>query len=215
MRYETRNLAKLVGVTIENEKEDVSKQDCETNAAKRLLGRLKKEYPRLQICIQGDALYTTEPMMKLCKEHKWEYIFTHKNTRQKNVAGTYEWICLGEGQTKKEKLCKEKRIGSYVNHVEDTAGKTETMNVYEYEYKYIEGGKEKNTKFQWISSIELTAKNLEEMITAGRGRWMIENEGFNNQKNGLYNICHINSRNRQFIFLHWVYLIVLSKIPRI
>jgi hypothetical protein len=70
MRYETRNLAKLVGVTIENEKEDVSKQDCETNAAKRLLGRLKKEYPRLQICIQGDALYTTEPMMKLCKEHK-------------------------------------------------------------------------------------------------------------------------------------------------
>lgn len=89
---------------IENEKEDVSKQDCETNAAKRLLDRLKKEYPRLQICIQGDALYTTEPMMKMCKKHNWEYIFTHKDTRQKNAAETYEWICSGEGQTKRKPL---------------------------------------------------------------------------------------------------------------
>ena len=36
---------------IENEDEDVEKQDCETKAAKRLLERLKKEYPRLKICI--------------------------------------------------------------------------------------------------------------------------------------------------------------------
>ncbi len=189
---------------IENEKEDVSKQDCETNAAKRLLHRLKKEYPRLQICIQGDALYTTEPMMKLCKEHNWEYIFTHKDTRQKNVAETYEWICSGEGQIKKENLCKEKGIGSYVNHVEETAGKTETMNIFEYEYKSIESGKEKTTKFQWISCIELTERNLEEMIAAGRSRWMIENEGFNNQKNGLYNICHINSRNSNAMKNHYL-----------
>lgn len=89
---------------IENEDEDVSKQDCETNAAKRLLGRLKTEYPRLAICIQGDALYTTEPMMKLCKNNKWEYIFTHKDTRQKNVAEIYKWISLGEGNTKREPL---------------------------------------------------------------------------------------------------------------
>lgn len=34
---------------IENESEDVSKQDCEANAAKRLLRRIKKEYPRLMI----------------------------------------------------------------------------------------------------------------------------------------------------------------------
>ncbi len=189
---------------IENESEDVSKQDCETNAAKRLLDRLKKEYPRLQICIQGDALYATEPMMKLCKENNWEYMFTHKETRQKSVAECYEWICQGEGQRKKERICKEKGIGNYVNHVEKTAGKTETMNVFEYEYKYTENGKEKNTRFQWISSIELTDKNLEEMITAGRGRWMIENEGFNNQKNGLYRICHINSRNSNAMKNHYL-----------
>lgn len=36
---------------IENEKEDVEKQDCETNAAKRLMEKIKKDYPRLPVCI--------------------------------------------------------------------------------------------------------------------------------------------------------------------
>lgn len=53
---------------IENEREDVEKNDCEINAAKRLLERLGKEYPRLPICLQGDALYAAEPIMKICRK---------------------------------------------------------------------------------------------------------------------------------------------------
>ena len=42
---------------------------------------------------------------------------------------------------------------------------------------------------------EVKQKNLEEMIIAARWRWKIENEGFNNQKNGIYNIEHLNSKD--------------------
>ena len=78
---------------IENESENVSKQDCETNAAKRLLEKIKKDYPRLPICIQGDALYAAEPIMEMCKEkYHWEYIFTQKETRQKILGESFEWI---------------------------------------------------------------------------------------------------------------------------
>lgn len=45
---------------IKNKKENVSKQDYELNAAKRLLEKIKKDYPRLPICIQGDALYANQ-----------------------------------------------------------------------------------------------------------------------------------------------------------
>lgn len=55
---------------IENEKEDVSKQDCEIGAAKRLLKRLSKDYPKLPVCIQGDNLYEGEPLMKICRRVK-------------------------------------------------------------------------------------------------------------------------------------------------
>ena len=42
------------------------------------------------------------------------------------------------------------------------------------------------------------------MINAGRGRWKIENEGFNNQKNGIYEIEHLNSRNYNAIKNHYL-----------
>lgn len=190
---------------IENEKEDVEKQDCETNAAKRLMERIKKDYPRLPICIQGDALYATEPMMKLCREkYHWAYIFTQKDTRQKLLDEGFEWIKSG-GIKKASGLCEEKGTGCYANHVEEVAGKKESMNVFEYEYeKKDKKGKKYRVRFRWISSLELTGKNLEEMIYAGRGRWKIENEGFNNQKNGIYRIEHLNSRNSNAMKNHYL-----------
>jgi len=60
---------------IENEKEDVSKQDCEIKAAKRLLKRLSKDYPKLPVCIQGDNLYEAEPVMEICRKKKWNILF--------------------------------------------------------------------------------------------------------------------------------------------
>ena len=41
------------------------------------------------------------------------------------------------------------------------------------------------------------------MIEAGRGRWKIEN-GFNNQKNGIYDIEHLNSRNSNAMKNHYL-----------
>ena len=58
--------------------------------------------------------------------------------------------------------------------------------------------------FQWITDIKVTGRNLEEMIIAGRGRWKIENEGSNNQKNGLYRISHINSRDSRAMKDHYL-----------
>lgn len=190
---------------IENEKEDVDKQDCEINAAKRLMARLKKEYPRLPICIQGDALYAAEPIMQLCREYHWEYLFTQKDTRQKLLDESFEWIKSGDGVEKKSGLCKENGNACHANHVERVAGKKEVMNVFEYEYETKdEEGNKNTTRFQWITSIELTKRNIEEMVLAGRGRWKIENEGFNNQKNGLYRIEHLNSKNSNAMKNHYL-----------
>ena len=42
------------------------------------------------------------------------------------------------------------------------------------------------------------------MILAGRGRWKIENEGFNNQKNEIYRIEHLNSKNSNAMKNHYL-----------
>lgn len=189
---------------IENENEDVSKQDCEINAAKRLLKRWKKDYPRLPICIQGDALYAAETVMRICRKNKWEYILTQKENRQQLLSESYEWIREGGGATQAEGIGKESGTGRFINHVEEEAGKTEVANLYEYRYeKRGAKGEVLQQRFQRITSIELNKRNLAEMIEAGRGRWKIEN-GFNNQKNGIYDIEHLNSRNSNAMKNHYL-----------
>lgn len=68
---------------IENEDENVEKQDCEMRAFYRMAERIKKEYPKLPIIISGDALYACEPVMNKCKENKWGYILRFKKDRLK------------------------------------------------------------------------------------------------------------------------------------
>lgn len=190
---------------IENEAEDVTKQDCELNAAKRLLKRLMKEYPRLPVCLQGDNLYEVEPIMEMCREKGWKYIFTHKGSRQKVIQDSYDWIKDGGGSCIIQRIGKEKGTGEYINGVEKTAGKKESQNIYQYTYAETdEKGDHKEIVFSWSTSIEVTDKNIEELVGAGRGRWKIENEGFNTQKNGIYQIEHLNSRNANAMKNHYL-----------
>lgn len=58
--------------------------------------------------------------------------------------------------------------------------------------------------FQWITDIEVTLRDREEMIIVGRGRWKVENDGFNNQKNGLYWISYINSQASNVMKYHYL-----------
>ena len=53
---------------VENEDENVEKQDCEIRAFYRMTERIKKQYPKLPIIILRDALYECEPAIKRCKE---------------------------------------------------------------------------------------------------------------------------------------------------
>ena len=71
---------------IENEKEDVTKQDCEINAAKRLLKRLGKDYPRLPLCIQGDNLYEAEHSNEVMPPEEVE-VYIHTQGGQTETAG--------------------------------------------------------------------------------------------------------------------------------
>ena len=44
------------------------KQDCELNAAKRLIPRLRQEHPQLPLIIGGDDLYCHEPFIAQLRE---------------------------------------------------------------------------------------------------------------------------------------------------
>lgn len=192
---------------IENESEDTPKQDCEINASKRLFKRIKKEFPMLKICILGDSLYAAGSIMELCNDNGWNYLLSCKEGRQKTLFEDYKYvIASGEFGEKKNLLGDEKGMVRYVNHVEEITGKDFTANIFEYEYEKIMKKTKKaiQIKFQWITDIELTNRNIEEMVMSARKRWKIENEGFNTQKNILYKIEHLNSKNPNAMKNHYL-----------
>lgn len=189
---------------IENEDKHVTKQDCEQRAAKRLMERLKKEYPRLPVCLQGDGLYATEPVMRKCREYGWQYIFTLKDKRPKELAQNYAAQRALHACEEKTDFGPEHGIGCYANHMEELCQKDEIANVFSYEYRLKKKKEEKLVKFCWLSNLEINDRNLSAMIEEGRKRWKIENEGFNRQKNGIYDIEHLNSHNSCALKNHYL-----------
>ena len=61
---------------------ETEKEDCELKSFQRLSQRLKKEFPRLPICLVADALYACQWIVEICQENDWKYILTLKEGRQ-------------------------------------------------------------------------------------------------------------------------------------
>ena len=87
---------------VENEEENVEKQDCEIRAFKRLAKKIKKEYPRLKIIISGDALYASKPVMDICKENGWKYIIRFKEGAIPSLYREFETVVNIENESKIE-----------------------------------------------------------------------------------------------------------------
>ena len=173
---------------VENEDEKVDKQDCETKAFKRLANKIKKEYPRLRIIISGDALYASKPVMDICKEKGWKYIIRFKEGSIPTLYKEFETIV----QTDNESRIKNYE---YVTGLDYQENKTNII-------KYTEP--KKGTEYVYITDLSITNKNIEETIYLGRKRWKIENEGFNIQKNGTFDIGHLYSKDSTAIKVHYL-----------
>jgi len=76
------NLYPFMHEAVDMHEPPADKEDCELKAFQRLARRLKKEFPRLLICLVADALYCCQAVVDLCEEFSWKYVVTFKAGRQ-------------------------------------------------------------------------------------------------------------------------------------
>lgn len=199
---------------IENESEDVSKDDCETKAFKRLSERLKKEYPRLPVCVPADSLYASGPVSRRCLgDNHWHILVRYKEGSIPSIAEEYRSIAgMGEAEELDRQTAGEyPRKGKVMekHHMEwvpdiDYRGYKLTLLALGIETETEKTGKAGTKAFQWLTDLEVTGKNAAEFARTGRGRWRIENEGFNLQKNIRYGIQHVNSEDYNAMKCHYL-----------
>ncbi len=61
---------------------ELDKEDCELKSFARLSQRLKKEFPKLPLCLVADSLYCCQAIVATCQRFDWKYILTLKEGRQ-------------------------------------------------------------------------------------------------------------------------------------
>ena len=180
---------------VENESPDVKKQDCELNAFKRMAKKLKKRFPKLPICLGLDSLYANSPMFELCREYGWAYIIRFKDGSIKTVAE--EFHALKNVETEQSWVRNDGNITKAYRYVLNIPYQEHSLNVVEYEQS------DKNYPFVFVTNLPITKTNCEQLVEDGRRRWKIENEGFNEQKNGGINLGHLFCENYIAIKNHY------------
>lgn len=177
------------------------KHDCELKAFKRLAVRLKAAFPKLPICIVGDALYACEPVFDICQRNGWKFILTFKEGSHPAVAADVEALMkLEEGNRAT---------------VEIEGGRIDL--------RWLEGVQFPSRRLQIVRCLEtgrhpyngafvtnfgvFDADAALEVCIWGRRRWNIESD-FNVKKHGGFGLEHaFCTSDRQAINMHLLMLL--------
>jgi len=188
---------------IENPAEKMTKQDCELKAFYRLAQRLKTRFPRLPILLSMDGLFACGPTFELCRRYGWKFMIVLKDDDLTSV--NEEFFALSPLQPENRfawRTGKDAQIRQLFRWVEeiayvDSQAKPHTLSVIEcLETKPNKEGQQETTKFKWVTNCNVSPKNVTTISNdGGRMRWKIENEGFNVQKRGGYELEHAYSNH--------------------
>lgn len=166
------------------------KQDCEINAGKRMLKKIRKAHPKLRIVIGGDSLYSKQPFITELKANRMSFVLAAKPNDHKSL---FQWVqeLRDMGQTQSLSFTDlNKRLHHYewVNEVPINANPNSHLVSF-FEYRLVVNGKATYHN-SWITDFTVDSDNVVELVKAGRARWKIENETFNTLKNQGYHIEH-------------------------
>jgi hypothetical protein len=196
----------LATVFIENEEEYV-KQDCELKAFYRLAEVLKKRFPRLQICLLLDGLYSNKNVLDICEKNQWGYFITLKNgcipllreAADKQIRYTPEQsVDYSPGPGVYQQL-------SWALNMKHKGCRTHILICRET--RITEKGIETKV-FVWITDTRPNKDNAAKLAKEARYRWKIE-EMFNIQKNGGYELKH-NFGTIGFAMKNYYYLLQIA-----
>jgi len=176
-----------------------SKQDCETNAGKRLIKKLRQTHPKLKIIITADSLYSNQPFVDLLKKLGFSFILVAKPSDHQVL---YQWFCdLKRMEGIQHLQYKDPKgrthLYEWVNQI-PLNGTKDADNINYCEYTILDG-KKINYHNGWVTDIPIDSNNIIQLVKGGRAKWKIENETFNTLKNQGYHLEHNFGHGKKYL----------------
>jgi hypothetical protein len=187
-----------------------AKNDCERNAAKRFVAKLRQDHPHLKFIVTEDSLSSNAPHIETLQDHELHYILGIKEGdhaflfQQVQAAEEARHVTYYERHNRAAGLVHRFR---FVNDVPLNASHTD-VRVHFIEYWEI--GQDKVQHFSWVTDLRVTKRNVFHLMRGGRARWKIENETFNTLKNQGYNFEHNYGHGEQNLSVVFAMLMMLA-----
>jgi hypothetical protein len=189
-----------------------TKNDCELNAARRSLRRLRREHPHLSIRMVMDGLFAKAPIVELARSLNMGFIVVAKQGDHQALFQRLEAAKdIGDVGTHSvtEHLGKKtvRKDFFFCNDVPLNDSNSDTL-VNVLEYRETTNGT--TNRWVWITDLRLTEVNVNSVMRAGRSRWRIENETYNVLKNHGYEFEHNFGHGYNNLCTNLFYLMMLA-----
>ena len=163
------------------------KNDCERNAAKRLLEDVRREHPHLKLIVIEDGLASNAPHIRQLQALDRRFILGAKPDDHQFL---FEWVAKTPATAEYTVTDEDgtRHRFRYLNSVPlNDANFDLEVNFFEYWETKPNG---KVTHFSWVTDFRSDETNLMTLMRGARARWKIENETFNTLKNQGYHFEH-------------------------
>ena len=187
-----------------------SKNDCERNAARRLLEKIRREHPRLKLIVVEDGLSSNGPHVRDLIDYGMHFLL---GVQPGDHAFLFAQVEAARQEGRSPKLTRqEKGITYEVSWVWGVAlnESNQDLRVDFLEYREHDAQGKCRKHFTWITDLHLTCRNAWWFARGGRARWHIENETFNTLKNQGYHFEHNYGHGEQNLSVVFAMLMMLA-----
>ena len=188
-----------------------TKNDCERNAAKRFLGKFRKDHPHLKVITIEDGLSSNAPHIEALKAHDMHFILGAK-------PGDHEFLFkyidqkVDDGTAVEFSLVDEKnpKIEHYFRFINEAPLNGSNRDLLVNYLEYWETKDDKLKHFSWVTDITITLENAYQLMRGARTRWKVENETFNTLKNQGYHFEHNYGLGSKYLSTNFILLMMLA-----
>ncbi len=175
-----------------------TKNDCESNAAKRLLPAMRNAFPKLKLIVVEDSLYSNGPHIRLLEKLSMSYIIVAKASDHTHLMKIVEQSFAARSGEEFGTIEPDSTILAcrFINKVPLNASNPDLLVNY---LEYTETKGDRKYHISWVTNINLDQDNVHSVMRAGRFVRKIENETFNTLKNQGYNLEHNYGHGKQYL----------------
>ena len=186
------------------------KNDCERNAAKRLIVKLRQDHPHLKLIVTEDSLSSNAPHIQVLQDHNLHYIL---GVKEGDHASLFEHVAAAEHAGRvtyydrddaETGVCHRFRFVSDLPLNEAHADlRVNFLECWEWEGDQCQ-------HCSWVTDLRVNKGTVYQIMRGGRARWRIENETFNTLKNQGYHFEHNYGHGYQHLSVVFAVLMMLA-----